>query len=444
VSQATTISFLEKSSVRRLRRDIKTIVDSYSHFWDILAEIVQNSVDAIRQYSRSYPNEPREHSIDVSVNALLREIVIRDTGIGFSADNFAELLAPHGTDKDNDPQTIGEKGVGLTYTVFSCNRYELTTRSATATISGFIEGGVAWRAGHTTQLPTFSVTEWKVGSFAPQESMTQIKLIGLEQSPLAQDDLVQQTADVLEFLLRTKTAIGWVKGLFENQHLSIQVTLNVVGPTGKKSKRTITPEFLFPHLVLAENKSHNLDEFLKLAATLDDRQKAKRLQGKAIYKYGSVQRAGRTINFYMFFAPNRAFWKEISEKHKYYVTTEDDERHYLMTSGIYLATRGMPTSVELEPPETGAAGYWSNILILLEDDSFVFDLGRKSVPNRTKGLLRSIAKQLFNEVIPFAQYTTANPAVSMSSATVQNQEKSKRPYRNWSLRCSGVECSLAA
>lgn len=50
MSVEKSINFLETPSSRRLRREISNICDSYSHPWDILAELCQNSVDAIRLY----------------------------------------------------------------------------------------------------------------------------------------------------------------------------------------------------------------------------------------------------------------------------------------------------------------------------------------------------------------------------------------------------------
>ncbi|GAI37731.1 unnamed protein product, partial [marine sediment metagenome] len=52
--------------------------------------------------------------------------------------------------------------------------------------------------------------------------------------------------------------------------------------------------------------------------------------------------------------------------------------------------------------------------------------GRKSIPGRTQGLLKDIARKLFNEFHPYFQYISSDPAVtSGASSTVQQYEKSK-------------------
>jgi molecular chaperone HtpG len=420
------INFLQPPSDRRLRREIQNIADSYSHPWDILSELIQNSVDAIRRYNKQYgQTSPKQHKIEVTIEAQRRLIAVRDSGVGFGAANFGELLAPHGTDKEGDVDAIGQKGVGLTYTIFTCNMYEIETHSTTAAISGRVQGAVSWRLGHSAQPPKFQVSEWREGCFSPQGSFTSIKLSGVEQTYPDEEDLFHQSASVLAFILRTRTAVGWVKHKFGGEPLSAQVTLNFTDLSGHRVSQPVEPTFFFPDSSLANGKTLDLDDFRGLSATFDDRQKARRLQGKAISKRGAADRAGKRINYYAFFAPSRQLWKDISDKHGLYTTNEEGQRRYLLEGGIYVATKGMPTSIQLDPPSTGFAGYWPNFMMILEDDTIVFDLGRKSIPSRTKGLLRDIAKSLFNEFAPFVGYATSDPAVTATSSTVQYHEKTK-------------------
>ncbi len=52
------IEFLKPSN-REIRKSIKDVDDSYNNDWDILAELCQNSVDAIRKKKarkRNYQN----------------------------------------------------------------------------------------------------------------------------------------------------------------------------------------------------------------------------------------------------------------------------------------------------------------------------------------------------------------------------------------------------
>ncbi len=413
-------------STNRLRKEIQNICDSYSHPWDILAELCQNSVDAICRYNSTFgETATKQHTIRIAINSKERSLVIYDTGIGFQPDKFAELLAPHGTDKPGFGELIGEKGVGLTYTIFAADHYYMRTQSTQAYIEGHIENAVSWRTGRIEQIPLFVPVKWETNSVNPQDTYTEILLKGVEKQYEEQEDLFNQNINTLEFLIRTKTAIGYLKQVFGGKTLNVEVDLALVDIYGKGHNVDIKPNFMLPHEFVGSN-AVELDAFKKRAATLDDRQKANQLQGKALMKIGSETRAGRRVNYYAFMAPSRLLWKDISEKDSIYYVNEEGEHNYLYGGGIYVASRGMPTGIRLEPPATGYAGYWPNFFIILEDDSIVFDLGRKSVPGRTQGLLKEIARKLFNEFSPYFQYISSDPAVtSGASATVQQYEKSK-------------------
>ncbi len=66
------IQFLLKQSEARLRRDIRNLCVSYSHPWDVLAELCQNSVDAIRRHVRDFGSNPANHFINITVDATDR------------------------------------------------------------------------------------------------------------------------------------------------------------------------------------------------------------------------------------------------------------------------------------------------------------------------------------------------------------------------------------
>lgn len=99
--------------LQQIRQSIRDIDDSYNNNWDILAELCQNSVDAIRK------SDIEEGIIKLEIDAHKKSIKIYDNGIGINPLKFADLLKPFSTDKRDDAETIGEKGVGLTFVMFS-------------------------------------------------------------------------------------------------------------------------------------------------------------------------------------------------------------------------------------------------------------------------------------------------------------------------------------
>ncbi|MBO4638821.1 MAG: ATP-binding protein [Treponema sp.] len=432
-------NFLENRSITSLRKEINNIINSYSNSWDILSELTQNSVDAIKRYNISFPNNNREHEIEIKICVPGRTISIRDTGIGIEASKVKDVVAPNGTDKEEENDSIGEKGVGLTYTIFSCNEFSIKTQNTESFFEGSINSASIWRIGATSKIPELTIKQEKSTEHT-EKTFTEIELSDIDKNTFEADDLFNQTPEVLIYILRTKTVIGYLKGVFGETQPNIKVTLKYVDLYNKEHKFSIPFKYLLPE-EFCNKKVIELNEFKQKAATYDDKQKSQKLAGNALVKKSTRQYKNHSINYYCFFAPTRLLWADICEKNNYYITESNQDKVPLVTAGIYIATKGMPTGIIIEPPTTGYAGYWGNFFILLEDDYITFDLGRKTVPSRTKGLFKEIAKELFTEFLPFIKYVSSDPAVRNINATVQANEKQKiydnmkNCYANLGLDC---------
>lgn len=81
-------------TLQQIRQSIRGIDESYNNFWDILAELLQNAVDAIRRANAAEPGK-----ISLTIDCVCREISIRDNGCGIAPDKLVELLRPFSTDK---------------------------------------------------------------------------------------------------------------------------------------------------------------------------------------------------------------------------------------------------------------------------------------------------------------------------------------------------------
>lgn len=111
---SNSVDFLSPG-IDHIRKSIKGIKDSYNNEWDILAELLQNSVDAIRRANN------KENKIDIIIDSQQRQIKVIDNGVGIQKDQLPVLLKPFSTDKEFDNTVVGEKGVGLSFVIFSSN-----------------------------------------------------------------------------------------------------------------------------------------------------------------------------------------------------------------------------------------------------------------------------------------------------------------------------------
>lgn len=422
----TVIDFLSQPTDELLRRQIKNIKDSYSHPWDILAELLQNSVDAIRRYATSFPQSNKNHTIDIQINNGTRTIEIKDSGVGFSVENIKTLLALHGTDKPGTPMEIGEKGIGLKFAVFSCDKFILDSRSIDGKVLGTITGALTWVDRGIGEVPKFEATEFERKKSDPNASYTRVQLENVEK--IGGEDIFQIGTNRLVHILRTKTAIGNTRAIFNQQFVPIRVTLVHYDLDGKKREVEVPFKYQAPIEMIDVRDLRDLTAFIEKAAAMDDRQKARDLQDKMLFKIGALERGGRSIRYLACFAPSRSTWVEISRKIDPKigvpeVSQQNEDAETLISGGIFLATRGMPTGISLVPPPTGAAGYWPNTFLLIEDDHLEFDVGRKSIPGRTQGLLKGISKDLFNEFVKYSQYTAGGSKARAGPAAIYEQEK---------------------
>lgn len=139
----------EQVSQKRLQREARNILDSYSHTWDLLAESLQNSVDAIEQAAKLDSEAVKQ--IQIVFNAHLRSIEVSDTGIGMSADQVMSVLAPHQGFK-RGMGLRGEKGVGLSFIMFMSNRFRIETCDGLQTVSLEVHRANDWANVQITSL----------------------------------------------------------------------------------------------------------------------------------------------------------------------------------------------------------------------------------------------------------------------------------------------------
>jgi len=74
------MNFLQPDTIQ-IRQSILDIDDSYNNSWDIIAELCQNSVDAIR-----VSKENKNHQVQIAIDSTTKQIEVKDTGIGIAPD----------------------------------------------------------------------------------------------------------------------------------------------------------------------------------------------------------------------------------------------------------------------------------------------------------------------------------------------------------------------
>jgi molecular chaperone HtpG len=232
---------------------------------------------------------------------------------------------------------------------------------------------------------------------------TKVTVSQIEDCPLFDLNL---SLEQLEFILRTKTAIGNTRCFWE-EGIDIDVTLTYVDDTGKEKEKGIPFRYwpIYESDSITDESKIDFDEFVEYANRADraDHEKRRKLKNKIIYKEGTINDGNqREINYVSCYAPNRDIWRKVS--HDENLCPEEPDEQWIdnrgfatFRSGIYTSVKGMPTGIITENPNTGLAGYWPNMFILFEYPNLSFDIGRKSLVGPQSRMLKKQAKNIFNK-----------------------------------------------
>lgn len=382
-----------KPTMSQVRKSIKGIDDSYNNFWDILAELIQNAVDAINTIKGE-----RQGIINIIIDSQMKEIMVTDNGCGIDPEKLPILLRPFSTDKESDPNQIGEKGVGLKFAYFQSTDFQIHTGTASGSSFATIKNARLWKES-TDENGLVLEIEKSNDAFVG----TEVVLKGIDN-----DQLFQLTIPQMKYVLRTKTAAGNTRGIWEETD-NVTIVFSMTDCNGNHEQCVLPYKYWLPTEGLSSNDMIDLDTFSAWikAADRSDFEKREKLKDKVIISKGQYNHNGyRAIRYWTCFMPTRATWDHLTIKQN--LATEDllsnDEwlsQNSFITyrSGIYTAVKGMPTGISIEHPATGYSGYWANIFMIFEDDMLSFDIGRKAINYKIANIYRAKAKDLFNDTV---------------------------------------------
>jgi len=382
--------FLQQS-VSHIRQSINDIDDSYNNEWDILAELIQNSVDAIRETN----NE--KGTISLKVDCQNKSIGIKDDGIGIDKSDIIPLLALFGTNKKNKESSVGEKGVGLKFAMFSCNDFQLKTSTGNNATHVEVKNAYNWKKStDATDLPLImdDIENDSIG--------TEVILNDVQESPIFDLSIEQ-----LKYVLRTRTALGNVNNIFGLSDPDISIELNYTSPNGGFIRESVEFKYLLPIEGLSKREIIDIDEYYTYVreGIRDDLQKRQKLKDKIVYLKKIIPINNRQVYAFACLVPGRATWDTLNLSLKVAnpdnIASEDFLHNFSYSTfqpGIFTSVKGMPTGIRIEPPITGSAGTWGSILMIFEDRNLKFDIGRKSIHGKTQKAYQEHARTIFNEI----------------------------------------------
>jgi Histidine kinase-, DNA gyrase B-, and HSP90-like ATPase len=229
------------------RRVVQNILKSYTGYFDVFAELLQNSLDAIDKKVKSAPKHysPR---IYIFVDIANRAIRVVDNGSGLTPEEVRFCFRPNVSFK-NRTEARGHKGVGATFLAYGFGSIRLSTKNPSFSGSVRLSNGRQWADdyAHSYPRPKLEVDGFEVPELANETSGTCIE-IAIPQG--ARPDLgwwSATTADQWFELLRMRTPLGGIYLSGEPPtRAKIDVTVNDYSNNRTSIERT-NVDYPYPH-----------------------------------------------------------------------------------------------------------------------------------------------------------------------------------------------------
>ena len=403
--------FLKNVTDQSVKNTVNGILDSYHNYWDLLAELTQNSRDAILRRSENEDNF--QGKIQLYIDYSDRSIHILDNGIGISEKQVEEFAAPNSGDKITRGREIGQKGVGLTYCIFKGDLFQIKSRTLDGKeYAGKIVNGNKWLTNGSEQNITFPViedlnftsTETCFDNFS-SGAFTYICVKNVSSDSGGAPDIFNMSPEQLEFLLTTRTIIGNVNSIFDEENFKPEFefdlmfkSVGVEGPVQGNS--IIQAEYPRLHSTLTKSSSLNKANEKKLAITNNTSLRS-HFKGRIIYEKRVIKADGHKLEIYAVLFPTVGTFKDLS-KDRYklgFSRDEFNEDYPLFQSGIFVATKGMPTSIVVPHPSGGShETNYKRMFFLVQDDQLNFDMGRKTIHYTHVNRIQKAVKKVFSDL----------------------------------------------
>ena len=133
------------------RRVIQNILKSYTGYFDLFSELLQNSLDAIDKKIK-LSNGNYAPQLWINIDIANRSVRIVDNGCGMSFDEVRFCFRPNVSFK-NRKESRGHKGVGATFLAYGFGLIRLSTKTPEFSVAVRLPGGRQWSDDLTGAYP---------------------------------------------------------------------------------------------------------------------------------------------------------------------------------------------------------------------------------------------------------------------------------------------------
>jgi len=376
-------------SLELLHQNVEEVLRSYRHSSDILSELLQNSVDACLRKKEALENYNPEISIEIDTNENI--VIVEDNGEGIPYDKLYDIIIPGGSLKKLG-NTYGYKGYGLTFLAFISKEINIKTLHNGKAYEIQFNNLFDWLLNPSKNENNLKPTKYeKLENLSNlKETFTKVSLklpIGKykENFPVLSsfDDFFEWVKEIkiLEFVLRTRTAMGNVKAAMNEDFTKINFRVNLDG-----SIYEIPYEFLEPleSMYMKGGRTFSLQEYIKnvfCEPRLGDKSYRGLYEIKKDVKIGKNKQIFFNAKIYIC---GRTAITKLNEEFQLPKVSNKISENFDLNTGVYLSIDGLPTGIKIDNWASKGAS-WQRYFILVDilDKTFSeqLDSGRKGISN---------------------------------------------------------------
>ncbi|MEI6641037.1 MAG: hypothetical protein WCL10_03310 [Novosphingobium sp.] len=401
------------------RRIVSNILKSYTGYFDLFSELIQNALDAMEAKSRTEANGYRPE-IWIHIDIQGSKIRVVDNGVGMDAHQLRYFAKPNVSFK-KPREYRGQKGVGANFLAYGFSLIRIHTRKDRQEYAVNLRQGRQWAQDQhdTVPRPKFSTELFGIPELSQGQDGTAVEVVvgGVSgERPKRFDWIGARTAQQWADVLRIKTPIGGI--YLRTSSLSPIVNVKVTDSSGNVTFTTLSkPEYYYPH-EMADIKVGAVTDIEKalhgLQGSTDERYARLDSQYKRldclweIYDTKQIvdedwwfsktldddQRAlvrKHNVVIYSAFLRSAKMWGELNEE---ILGLNKGQR--VIRGGLQLASDFMAQGDLTIIPLTSTIGYQANTHIIVHFMDGSPDMGRKAFQPELEELAKRLAVQCVN------------------------------------------------
>jgi hypothetical protein len=449
---------------------ILNVLNSYTGFYDLFSELIQNALDAVQLKARDdAAYKPR---LWIFVDMKNRRVKVTDNGTGMNIDQFKFCFRPNVTFK-RGAGLRGNKGVGATYLAYGYSLIRIQSKQGGKTAAAMLRGGRRWAedTSGVVPRPKLEGIRFDVPELEFEGSGASFEII-LGDSP------GERPRDLS--WIGARTAKQWL------EVLRIKTPLGAVNLTTTKFRPIFSVEVIDTDGVSTTEVSSNAEYFYpheipgKVASLSDIKIALEKIPGDSATKFSKLPNEFKKVDC-LYEVWTKAYI--LQEDSDFISVLDPDERilvdkhnvviyaaflssskqwnefndsvlglrkgQKIMQGGLQLACDGMVQGDPLVIPLTSAIGYQANAHVIVHLSEGNPDMGRKVFQPELKRMAEKLAVRVvtvFKRHLQHRRPDAGPPSISASKALHEwkKTQESHRDRKPLDLTLNGTRLSLVS